>query len=136
MYSPVASSESPIDAKAKIATIVAASKGNAVCFITFEAASLGSIPLLSRTKIPSTTTIALSTSIPRAIINAPKETRSSITPKEFIKIKVARIVTKRTLPMIKPLRNPIKTNNTKTTIATASIKFIINEEIAFSTSLA
>ena len=54
--------------------------------------------------MPSTTTIALSTSMPSAIINAPKEIRSSVISYIPITSNVPQIVTNKMAPIIKPDR--------------------------------
>ncbi len=96
VYSPVASCDVPIAAKASTAMIVAPSSGQAVCCTVSTAARTLSTPCCSFTSIPSTTTMALSTSIPSAMISAPREMRSSITP-----------------------MRPMKRSSTTTTMATA-----------------
>ena len=97
---------------------------------TSEAALMRSIPFSIRTCIPSTTTIALSTSIPRAMISAPREIRSRITPCSCMKTKVPKIVRKRIPPMIAPLRIPMKIIRTTNTIATASSRLTMKPPIA------
>ncbi|OPZ41070.1 MAG: hypothetical protein BWY99_00235 [Synergistetes bacterium ADurb.BinA166] len=71
--SPVLSGESPIGAKAIAAMIVAPSRGTWVCLTTSIAEDAPSRPLCIPTRIPSATTMALSTSMPSAIMRAPRE---------------------------------------------------------------
>ncbi len=78
--SPVLSGDRPIAAKAMMATTVAPSSGVDVWPVTSRAASSASIPPLIRTNMPSMITIALSTSMPSAMISAPSEMRSRATP--------------------------------------------------------
>ena len=74
------SSESPIAAKAVMAMAVAPSSGSWACAVTSRAASSLSCPARIRTIIPSVMTIALSTSMPSAMISAPSEIRCSGMP--------------------------------------------------------
>ena len=60
--------------------------------------------------MPSTTTIALSTSMPRAITSAPSEIRSRATFHGPMKMNVDRIVSARTAPMISALRRPMNSS--------------------------
>jgi hypothetical protein len=71
VYSPVLSGEKPIGTKARTAMKVAPSKGMAVCWVISLAALMRSMPREIRTRMPSVTTIALSTSMPSAMISAP-----------------------------------------------------------------
>ena len=80
MYSPVLSWLVPMAAKARMAMAVAPARGIAVCLTTAMAASLACSPRCMRIRMPSTTTMALSTSMPRAMIRAPREIRSRTTP--------------------------------------------------------
>ena len=107
MYSPVWFLTSPMDANARTATAVAPSSGVACCPQTAFAASIPSSPFSIRTFIPSTTTIALSTSMPSAMISAPSEIRSSAMPCRFMITNVAAMVRSRMNPMMRPLRRPM-----------------------------
>ena len=111
-------------ANARIAMTVAPSSGIAVCLTTSIEPFLASIPFSRRTSTPSTTTMALSTSMPSAIISAPREIRSSATSIGAIKMKVPAIVTISTKPISMPLRSPMKNSSTIMTMATASSKLI------------
>ena len=118
-YSPVPSSERPIAPNAMIATAVAPRSGIACWPTTSRAASSAFCPSWILTSMPSTTTIALSTSMPNAMISAPREMRSSATFQGPMKIKVPLMVRTRTKPMIMLLRSPMKIRSTPITIATA-----------------
>ena len=126
VYSPVLSCEVPMAAKASTAMIVAPRSGHAVCLTTSSAALRLSMPCWKRINMPSTTTIALSTSMPSAIISAPSEIRSSSTPAMLIKMKLPQIVRNSTKPIRSPLRNPMKKSRTTMTIATAWSRLTTN----------
>ncbi len=106
-------------ANASTAMTVAPKSGHAVCFTTATAALVRSMPCWRRTSMPSTTTMALSTSMPSAMISAPSEIRSSVTPAADMKMKLPAIVRNSTKPMSRPLRRPMKNSSTTMTIATA-----------------
>ncbi len=72
--------------------------------------------------MPSVTTIALSTSMPSAMISAPSEMRCMAMPSIHIAISVPATVSTSTAPMISPLRRPMKSSSTTTTIATAATR--------------
>jgi hypothetical protein len=132
--SPVASFEVPMAAKARIATTVAPRSGIAVCPTTSLAASVASCPASMRTLIPSTTTMALSTSMPRAMIRAPREILSRVTPMVPMKRKVPEMVRKRIVPMMSPLRRPMKRRSTTTTMATACPRVTMKPSMAVVTA--
>ena len=113
---------------------VAPNSGKAVCPITSLAASRGSFPTCMRTRIPSVTTIALSTSMPRAMIRPPKEIRSRMIPFIPMMMKDPMIVVTSTPPMISPLRRPMKMRRTTITMATASIRLRIKPLIEATTA--
>ncbi len=69
--------------------------------------------------MPSVTTMALSTSMPSAMISAPSEMRCIAMPAPYIAISVPATVSTSTAPMISPLRRPMKSSSTTTTMATA-----------------
>ena len=75
MIWPVSESESPNGVNARIAINVDASSGSRVCLTIAKQASRLPTPRITPTMAPSTTTMALSTSIPRAMINAPSDSR-------------------------------------------------------------
>ena len=62
---------------------------------------------------------------PRAMISAPSEIRSRITPCMDMNRKVPEMVMNRIAPTISPLRSPMKNSSTTMTIATASIRLIM-----------
>ena len=105
--------------------IVAPSKGMAGPLAASMAAFLRSMPFLIRTAIPSDTTIALSTIMPMAIINAPSDMRCKSIPIMAMGMNVARMVRTRAVPMIIPIRRPDGITSTARTMATASAKLII-----------
>ncbi len=73
VYSPVASGDIPTAAKAKMATIVAPKRGHMVWATTAMEASFAFIPFCIRTRMPSVMTMELSTSIPMAMMRAPRD---------------------------------------------------------------
>ena len=110
--------------------MVAPSSGIAVCLTISIEPFLASMPFSRRTSTPSTTTMALSTSMPSAIISAPREIRSSATSIGDIKIKVPAIVTISTKPIRIPLRSPMKNSSTTITMATAWSRLTTNPLMA------
>ena len=129
--SPVLSSEVPMAAKARMAMAVAPSSGIADCFTTSMAASRGvHAALLTHEHTPSTMTIALSTSMPRAMISAPREMRSRATPQGSRKMKLPTIVSTSTKPISTPLRRPMKKSSTTITISTAWSRLPVKPWIA------
>ena len=122
-YSPISVGDKPIALKARMPTTVPPSKGNCVPLTTAIAALWACSPFCMRTKMPSVTTMALSTSIPRAMIKAPSDTRCMAISSIYMAIKVPATVSNNTSPTITPLRQPINRISTSTTIATAAAKF-------------
>ena len=112
--SPVLSCDVPIAANPRMAMAVAPNSGTADCFTTSDAARFGSTPFSMRISIPSTTTMALSTSMPSAMISAPSEMRSRATPIGPRKMNVPAIVSRRMKPIRRPLRTPMKNSSTTT----------------------
>ena len=131
--SPVESSEVPIAANASTATAVAPSRGMADCWATSIVASLACMPCFILMSVPSTTTMALSTSMPRAMISAPSDIRCNEISHGSMKINVAETVSTNTKPIIKPARRPIANNNTMITIATAWYRLMRKLSIAMVT---
>ena len=129
-YSPVLSSDVPMAAKPATATTVAPNNGMAVWPTMSLAAFMASMPCCMRIRMPSVTTMALSTSIPRAITSAPNEMRSRVMLPIFIKINVPKMVTAKIAPMIRPLRKPMETNSTSTTIAMEASRFCLKPSMA------
>ncbi len=84
--------------------------------------------------MPSTTTMALSTSIPRAMIRAPREMRSSATPIGARKMNEPTIVSTRMKPIRSPERTPMKKSSTTMTINTACHRLVTNPAIAVVTA--
>ncbi len=80
--------------------------------------------------IPSVTTIALSTIMPMAMINAPSEIRCRSMPMMAITMNEPRIGnTSPLMPMMIPARMPIVTASSASTITTDSSTLIIKAEI-------
>ena len=73
--------------------------------------------------MPSVTTMALSTSMPSAMINAPREMRCIAMPSRYIAISVPATVSSRMLPTMRPLRRPMKITSTMTTMTRAATRF-------------
>ena len=123
-YSPVESSDNPIGANAVTAITVAPNSGHLVC-VTMSVAACSLVrPFWVPISIPSTTTMALSTSIPSAMTKAPSEIRCKSMAKYFIKMKVPNTVNNKIKPISKPERKPIKKRSTTITIPTACAKLI------------
>ena len=77
--------------------------------------------------------MALSTSIPIAMIKAPNEIRCKVVPNINRTGKEAAIVSIKPEPIINPLRKPIVKTKAKTTIRTDSIRLTKKESIALFT---
>ena len=118
VYSPVASGDIPTAAKAKIATTVAPKSGHMVWSTTAFAASFLSSPFCIRTRMPSVMTMELSTSIPIAMMSAPREMRWSVMSITYMKRSVPEMISTSIKPMITPLWTPMKITRRPTTIAT------------------
>ena len=121
-------------ANARMAITVAPSRGIAVCLTTSMAACLASSPFCRRTSTPSTTTMALSTSMPRAMIRAPSEMRSRATPMGARKMKLPAMVNSNTKPISRPLRSPMNNSSTTMTMATACIRLTRKPRMAVLTA--
>ena len=134
MYSPVASSDRPMGANAMMAITVAPSSGQMVWRTISTAASSFDIPRFMPTRMPSVTTMALSTSMPRAIISAPREIRCRSMASTFMTIKVPRMVSSSTPPISRPERTPMNTSNTAMTMAMASPRLSRKAPTELSTS--
>ena len=76
--------------------------------------------------MPSTMTIALSTSIPIASTKAANDTRCMVPPVVPSTRKEPKTMTTRLAPMMSPLRKPIVNISTMTTISTDSIRLSTN----------
>ncbi len=126
-YSPVASGENPIGEKARKPTTVPPSSGHLVWFTMATEALAGDSPRCTLTSVPSTTTMALSTSIPSAMISAPSEIRCMSSPYNNMPNSVPAMVTNRMPPIRMPDRSPMNTSKVPTTITSASTTFITKE---------
>ena len=80
-YSPVTSGLMKMGRNARMAIAVAPSSGMAVLRPMAVRASERGLPAFLSTRIPSTMTMALSTSIPMARMNEPSDTRCSVPSK-------------------------------------------------------
>ena len=109
---------------------VAPSSGTPVWLTTSFAAVMASMPCFIFMRMPSVTTMALSTSMPRAITRAPSEIRSRVIVNIPMKRKVPMMVTTNTKPIIRLLRNPIKIISTAITMATAWPRLIRKPSMA------
>ena len=121
--SPVASGLSPIPAKAMMPMTVAPKSGICVLLAASVAASRELLPCCMEICIPSATTMALSTSIPIAMINAPSEIRSISIAPSAMKKSVPTTVSNRVEPTTTAARQPMKTASTATTMATDMARF-------------
>ena len=74
--------------------------------------------------------MALSTSMPIAIINAPSEMRCRLIPSIAINAIVPSTVSSRTLPTTVPARQPIKRHSAPTTVTTDNVRLRKNVLIA------
>ncbi len=103
---------------------VAPRSGHCVFLTASSAASSRRFPRCTPVSIPSVTTIALSTSMPIAMMSAPSEIRSISRPNWFMKKIVPSTVRNSTDPTVRPARHPIDTIRTITTMATDSARLI------------
>ena len=126
IYSPAVVGIIYIGKNAITAINVAPNSGIAVLDVGLVKAVYLLSPLSRESKTPSTTTIELSTSIPIAIIKAPKDTLCKSIFIANMAIRVPNIESISPLPIIRPLLIPIVIKSTPTTTTTDSIKFIIN----------
>ena len=116
--SPVASGDNPIPENAMIPITVAPSRGNDVAVSVSAAASSADLPRAMPISMPSAITMALSTSIPMAMISAPRLIRSISMPKTDMKNSVENTVRPRVAPTTKPARQPMVSISAPMTMAT------------------
>ncbi|MOA46852.1 hypothetical protein D3C78_1694180 [compost metagenome] len=109
-------------AKARIAMMVPPSRGQMVCLITRLIASRISWPLCRPISTPSTTTMALSTSMARAMIIAPSEMRCSSIPSRYMISRLPSTFSDSTAAITRPLRSPMKISRVPTTISRDTTK--------------
>ena len=88
------------------------------------------IPRCIFTNAESDTTIALSTSIPMAMIIAAKDIRCKAIPSANITINVAKMENTNPLPINNPFLKPIKKSNIATTVNTETIRLTMNPRFA------
>ena len=87
------------------------------------AASREDLPPCMAICIPSATTMALSTSMPMAMISAPSEIRSISIAKTAMKNSVPTTVSNRVAPTTTEARQPMNSASTPTTMATDMARF-------------
>ena len=110
-----------------MAIIVAPSRGIAVCFpMSVRASNLDLSGFLRSIRIPSIITMALSTNIPIARMNAPSETRCIVPPAAERNRNEPQTVISRLIPMIIPLLMPIANIRMRITMAIDSIRLMRN----------
>ena len=127
IYSPASVGIRYIGRKAITAIAVAPKRGIAVFLAGLVKASYLFSPFSRLVSVPSTTTMALSTSIPIAIMNEPRETLciSILTASIYIKVP--------SMERIRPLLIPVVNKRTPTTTTTEAIRLLTNCPIAFVT---
>ena len=133
IYSPASVGIRYIGRKAITAIAVAPKRGIAVFLAGLVKASYLFSPFSRLVSVPSTTTMALSTSIPIAIMNEPRETLCISILTASIYIKVPSMERISPLPIIRPLLIPIVNKRTPTTTTTEAIRLLTNCPIAFVT---
>ena len=121
-YSPISLGDKPIALNARMPTRVPPNNGQSVALTTSLMACSRGSPCCSLTNTPSVTTMALSTSIPSAMMSAPSDMRCIAISSINIIISVPATVSSKTKPIIKPERSPIKNSSTKNTITTAAMR--------------
>ena len=110
--------------KAIMAISVAPNRGIAVCRPMAVMASILFFPAFRSTRMPSTMTMALSTSIPIANTNAANDTRCMVPSMVSRNKKEPNTVTTKLIPIINPLLNPMVSMRINTTIMTDSIRLM------------
>ena len=113
---------------------VAANKGKAVAEHAFMIDVRFRIPRCIFTSAESETTMALSTSIPIAMIMAANDIRCRAIPPASITINVAKIENTNPLPTNKPFLKPMKKSRMATTVITDTIRLIIKPWLAMADS--
>ena len=113
---------------------VAANSGKRVVVTAAMADSRGLSPCLMRVIMPSVTTMALSTSMPIAIIMAPSEMRCSSMPAAAITPIVPVTVSNSTAPTITPARHPMNKHSAAMTVVMEAVRLSKNWVIDRSTS--
>ena len=106
--SPEASGDSPMPAKAMAPMMVAPKGGTCVLRAASCAASAAGRPLRISTCMPSALTMALSTTLPMAMIRAPRRMRSTLMPKSTVKKKGKTTVSASVTPTTTAARAPMK----------------------------
>ena len=112
--------------KARMAISVAPSRGMAVFCPMEVSASRRDLPILWSTRMPSTMTMALSTSMPIARMKLASDTRCKVPSKPFSTANEPNTITTRLPPMMTPLFSPMKKMSTTTTMSTDSSRFTRN----------
>ena len=113
---------------------VAANKGRAVPEHAFMMDTRFRIPRCIFTSAESDTTMALSTSIPMAMIMAASDMRCKAIPPASITISVANMENTNPLPTSKPFLKPMKKSRIATTVITETIRLMIKPWLAMADS--
>ena len=113
---------------------VAPSSGMDVELSVSAAAFIALFPRAMPITIPSVITMALSTSIPIAMIRAPRLIRSIAIPKTDMKNSVTNTVSPSVVPTTRPARQPIVIISAPTTMATDIARLRRKLETASSTT--
>src|SRR5262245_23069410 len=130
-YSPVLSSDRPMAANAITPMAVAPNSGHWFSAITSRTTASLSSPASMRTLTPSMTMIALSVSMHRAMMSAPREMRSmSRSPFMYMTRNVAMMVSNSTSPMMTPVLRPMVKSSTTTTMVTALARLNMKSLVA------
>ncbi|SXE52611.1 Uncharacterised protein [Klebsiella variicola] len=119
-YSPALEDANPTGMNPAIITRVPVSIGNAVVLKALVAACRRESPASRRETITSMVIMASSTSSPRAMISAPSEMRCRPMPHSSITVKVMASTSGMAAATTRPARRPSDTNDTASTMTTAS----------------
>src|SRR5260370_1794207 len=133
-YSPTAELAKPIGRKPAAVTSVPVSIGKAVDSQAKDAARTRSHPCYIFTTILSTALMASSTNRPSPMIAAPSVLRCRSTDIEFMTMKTIASTSGTEAATTMPVRQPSATNETNSTIASASMKECTNSPTACSTT--
>ena len=117
-----------------MAITVAASSGRAVEEQALRMATRLRMPRCMATSAESETTMALSTSMPMAMMIAASDMRCRAIPSTCMTISVAKIEKISPLPISRPLRRPMKKSRMATTVSTEITRFQTKPRLATSDS--
>ena len=124
VYTPAVSGDRKMGRKAMMAISVAPSRGIAVWRPMAVIASMRFLPAFRSTSMPSTMTMALSTSIPIASTKAASDTRCMVPSAVYRNRNEPNTVTMRLMPMMIPLLKPMASIRITTTMMTDSIRLM------------